>query len=75
MYAEPVWADGRVEVVIARDVGAITSVDVTDAVNAGLLESETVKVTEVLPLEVGSPEITPLLPRISPAGNALEDQV
>jgi len=75
VYAEPVWTDGRVAVVITRDVGAMTSVVVMDAVNAGLLESEMVKVTEVLPLEVGSPEITPLLPRISPAGNALEDQV
>ncbi len=60
---------------MVKVVGATTSVAVTDAVNAGLLEAETEKVTEVLPLEVGSPAIAPLLPRFSPAGNALEDQV
>jgi hypothetical protein len=37
-------------------------------------ESETVNVTVVLPLEVGSPEMTPLFPRLSPTGNALDDQ-
>jgi hypothetical protein len=61
--------------VIVRGDGATTSVAVTEAVNAGLLESATVKVTLVLPLEVGSPDSTPLLPRLSPAGNALDDQV
>ena len=60
---------------IVRGAGATTSVAATVAVNAGLLESATVKVTVVLPLEVGSPEIAPLPPRLSPAGNALEDQV
>ena len=40
----------------------------------GVEESETVNVTEVLPLEVGSPEIMPLFPKLSPAGNALDDQ-
>ena len=75
MYEEPAWAIGRLVVIIARDDGATTSVAVTDAVNAGLLESDTVKVTEVLPLEAGSPDIAPLLPRLSPAGRAPEDQV
>jgi hypothetical protein len=75
VYGEPNWAVGRVAVVIVRDVELMTSVAVWDAVNAGLLESETVKVTEVLPLEVGFPEMTPVLPRLRPAGNALEDQV
>jgi hypothetical protein len=62
-------------VVIARGDGATTRVAVTEAVNAGLLESATVKVTFVLPLEVGSPEIVPLLARLSPAGSAFEDKV
>lgn len=59
---------------IVRGCGATTSVAATEVVNAGLLESATVKVTVVLPLEVGSPERVPLLPRLSPAGNVLEDQ-
>jgi hypothetical protein len=62
-------------VVIVRGDGATTSVAVAEAVSAGLLESATVKVTVVLPLEVGSPEIVPLLARLSPAGSALEDKV
>jgi hypothetical protein len=74
VYGDAVWATGRVAVVIVKGVAATISVAVTEAVNAGLFESETVKVTVVLPLEVGSPEITPLLPRLSPAGNALDDQ-
>ena len=50
-------------------------VRVVFAVRAGEEESVTAKVTVVLPLEVGFPEIAPLLPRLSPAGNAVEDQV
>jgi hypothetical protein len=61
--------------VIVRGEGATTSVAVTEVVSAGLLESATVKVTLVLPLAVGSPESTPLLPRLSPAGNALDAQL
>jgi len=45
------------------------------AVKAGALASVTVKVMEELPVAVGVPERMPLLPRVSPAGNALEDQV
>lgn len=61
--------------VIVRGNGATTSVAVAEAVSTGLLESATVKVTVVLPLEIGSPEIVPLFARVSPAGSALEDQV
>ena len=60
---------------IVKDEGAIDRDCVNESVCAGVEESETVKVTEVIPLEVGSPEITPLFPRVSPAGNALDDQV
>lgn len=61
--------------VSVRGAGVTTSVAVTEVVNIGLLESETVNVTLLLPLEVGSPATAPLLPRLRPAGNALEDQV
>lgn len=60
---------------IDRDEGAIDRDCVTESVCVGVEESETVNVTEVLPLEVGSPEMMPLSPRVSPAGNALDDQV
>ena len=60
---------------IVRDEGEMDRGSVTDSVCVGLEESETVKVTFVFPLEVGSPEMTPLLPRLSPVGNALEDHV
>jgi hypothetical protein len=44
---------------------------------AGVLESETVNVTLLVPLLVGVPEINPLLPKLSPAGKAppLTDQL
>ncbi len=60
---------------IVRNEGAIDKGSAIESVCAGVEESETVKVTEVLPLEVGSPETTPLLRRLSPSGNALDDQV
>jgi hypothetical protein len=47
----------------------------TDAVLAGLWLSVTVTAREKLPVAVGVPEMTPLLPRMSPAGNPETDQV
>jgi hypothetical protein len=59
---------------IVRNEGAIDKGSAMESVCAGVEESETVKVTEVVPLEIGSPEMTPLLPRVRPTGNALDDQ-
>jgi len=67
--------EGNLTELIDKDGGAIERDSVTDCVSAGVEESETAKVTEVLPLEVGSPETAPLLPRLSPWGSALDDQV
>lgn len=66
--------EGNLTELINSDEGAIDRDCVNESVCAGVEESETVNVTVVLPLEVGSPEITPLSPRLSPAGNALDDQ-
>ena len=66
--------EGNLTELIARDEGEIDRGSVTESVCVGVEESETVNVTEVLPLEVGSPEIMPLFPKLSPAGNALDDQ-
>ena len=60
---------------IVRAEGEIDRGSVTESVWVGVEESETVNVTEVLSLEVGSPEMTPLVPSVSPAGKALDDQV
>jgi len=45
------------------------------AVRAGEAESATLKVTLKVPVAVGVPEMIPLLPRVSPAGRPLADQV
>jgi len=45
------------------------------AVREGEAESVTVKVMEELPVAVGVPERMPLLPRVSPAGRPVADQV
>jgi hypothetical protein len=66
--------EGNLTELIVRDEGEIDRGSVTDWVCVEAEESETVNVTEVFPLEVGSPEITPLFPKLSPAGNALDDQ-
>jgi hypothetical protein len=47
----------------------------TDRVCAGLLESETVAVTLVVPLAVGVPVIAPLVPKLSPAGRTFTDHL
>ena len=49
--------------------------NVVFAVRAGEAESVTVKVMEELPVAVGVPERMPLLPRVSPAGSPVADQV
>ena len=49
--------------------------NVVFAVRAGEAESVTVKVMEELPVAVGVPERMPLLPRVSPAGRPVADQV
>jgi len=64
------------EVIVRGWIEAMTEMlRVAFAVKAGALASVTVKVMEELPVAVGVPERMPLLPRVSPAGNALEDQV
>ena len=45
------------------------------AVKAGELASVTLTVMEKAPVVVGVPEMMPLLPRLSPAGRPLADQV
>jgi len=65
-----------VEVIVRGWIAAVTEMlRVIFAVRAGEAESVTVKRMEELPVAVGVPERMPLLPRVSPAGNALEDQV
>ena len=61
--------------VIVNVADETTSESLTDWVCAGLLESDTVAVTLVVPLAVGVPAIAPLLPRLSPAGKALTDHL
>jgi hypothetical protein len=65
-----------VEVMVRGWMAAVTEMlSVTFAVRAGEAESATVKVMEELPVTVGVPERMPLLPRISPAGRPVADQV
>jgi len=45
------------------------------AVRAGEAESVTVTVMKELPVAVGVPEMMPLLPRVSPAGSPIADQL
>ena len=61
--------------VIVKAAGATVRESLIDWVCAGLLESDTVAVTLVVPLAVGVPAIAPLLPRLSPAGKALTDHL
>jgi hypothetical protein len=57
------------DVVIARDTGAMTIDSVTDLVWAGLSESVTAAVKVAVPVVVGVPEIRPVdVFRLSPAG-------
>ena len=76
----PTVAEGSVEEVIARVLGALAviAIDIeADCVWTGLLLSFTVTVKFAVPLAVGLPEIAPLLARLSPAGRLPEliDQV
>jgi hypothetical protein len=61
--------------VTVKAAGEIVSEILTDRVCTGLLESETVAVTLVVPLAVGVPVIAALLPRLRPAGKALTDHL
>lgn len=74
-YAEPFVPEGRLVELISKDRGETTKDSVVERVCDGELESDTVKVTEVLPLEVVVPEMRPLLETASPTGSVLEDQV
>jgi hypothetical protein len=57
-------------------IAAVTEMlSVAFAVRVGEAESATVKVIEELPVVVGVPEMMPLLPRVSPAGSPVADQV
>jgi hypothetical protein len=68
-YCEPAVPEGRLEVVIASDRGAMAIDKVTDLVCAGLSESATDAVKLAVPLAVGTPEIRPVeVFRLSPAG-------
>jgi hypothetical protein len=66
---------GKLVEPIINEEGETTRGCVVERVCTGELESDTVKVTEALPFEVGSPEMTPLLPRVSPAGSPVADQM
>jgi len=66
---------GSLAELMAKDRGEMTRGSVVERVCAGELESDTVKVTEVLLLEVGVPETMPLFEIVNPAGSVLEDQV
>lgn len=80
-YADPCVAEGRLDVLIARaddDAAAMAIERLTDLVCAGLPESVTVAVKLEVPVEVGVPEIRPVLDaRLSPAGRLpdVTDQV
>jgi hypothetical protein len=68
-YCEPTVPEGRLEVVIESDTGAMTIDRVTDLVCAGLSESATEAVKLAVPLAVGVPVIKPVdVFRLSPAG-------
>ena len=67
----PLVPEGNVEVVIVNRFGATTSVIAIDFVCAGLLLSVTVAVKLKAPLDVGVPEIMPLV-RVNPAGKLPE---
>ena len=56
-------------------VELIESGRIADAVLAGFWLSATVMAREKLPVAVGVPEMTPLPPMLSPAGNPDTDQV
>ena len=65
-----------VEVIVRGGIAAVTEREIIAfAVRAGEAESVTVKVMEELPVAVGVPERMPLLPRVSPAGSPVADQV
>jgi uncharacterized protein YaiE (UPF0345 family) len=65
-----------VEVIVRGWIFGMTEMlSVAFAVKAGEPASVTVKVTGELPVAVGVPEMMPLVARVSPAGNVLEDQV
>ena len=64
------------EVMVRGGIAAVTVREIVAfAVREGEAESVTVKVMEELPVAVGVPERMPLLPRVSPAGRPVADQV
>jgi hypothetical protein len=57
-------------------IAAVTDSErLADAVLAGLWLSVTVTARENVPVAVGVPAMTPLPPRVSPAGSPVTDQV
>jgi hypothetical protein len=65
-----------VEVMIRGWIAAVTVRGIVAfAVKVGEPESVTLMAMEKLPVTVGVPEMTPLLPRLSPVGRPLADQV
>ena len=64
------------EVMVRGGIAAVTVREIVAfAVREGEAESVTVKVMEEPPVAVGVPERMPLLPRVSPAGRPVADQV
>jgi hypothetical protein len=65
-----------VEVMIRGWIAAVTVKGIVAfAVRVGEPASETLMVMLKLPVAVGVPEMRPLLPRLSPVGRPLADQV